>query len=84
MAHAITGLADGDVAVTIDGESRTDEIGSMARGLLKLRDAAIARSTLLHPMSSPTADETHAARSKVIIDGHRTVLPRRHHRRSKV
>lgn len=39
QSHAITALIDGDLDVEIVGASRTDEVGELARGLVRFRHA---------------------------------------------
>jgi methyl-accepting chemotaxis protein len=41
-----TSLADGDLEVVIPGQDRGDEVGSMSRALVVLRNAAVMRRTL--------------------------------------
>ncbi|MFL5284834.1 MAG: methyl-accepting chemotaxis protein [Rhodopila sp.] len=42
LRHAMARLSEGDLGTEIDGLTRTDEIGEMARATLKFRDRAIA------------------------------------------
>jgi methyl-accepting chemotaxis protein len=46
MTDAMRGLADGDLAVTVSGQERRDEIGAMAAAVLVFRDHMIAERRL--------------------------------------
>ena len=69
IAAAVEQLAAGDATVTIRGETRNDELGMIARGLVKLRDDALARreQAAAGPVSVETPQDmkTRALTSKI-------------------
>ena len=68
IASAIERLAAGDVSVQIEGESRNDEVGTMARGLLRLRDAAIAQKAHLAEDHAALPDQGAETRSRALSE----------------
>jgi methyl-accepting chemotaxis protein len=62
MADAIESLAAGDLTVAITGEERGDEIGIMARGILRMRNALVAAeesAAAKAKAAGPTRSELH-------------------------
>ena len=66
MARAVEQVADGDLAATVDGASRRDALGDMARGLARIRDAGVARARGPVPLEPTSTEIKTASRSLAI------------------
>ena len=66
MAETVEQLANGDLGVAIEGATRLDALGDMARGLVKIRDTSLARAQGPAPATSSATDSKTAARSHAI------------------
>ena len=62
IVESVERLAAGDTTAEIEGETREDEIGSIARGLRQMRDQALAREAAMRSAAPPPAD----ARDRVV------------------
>jgi methyl-accepting chemotaxis protein len=63
LAEGAAKLADGDISVAIEGRSRRDDIGQIARALVKLRDDTQANSSAMaaarHRTDASSVDRAH-------------------------
>ena len=66
LAQAVEQVAAGDLGVTIDSEGRSGALGDIARGLAKIRDAALTRAAGPASVVPTSAEAKTAARSQMI------------------
>ena len=68
LADAVDRLAAGDVSVTIFGETRTDELGVIARGLQRIRMEAAARADEAGRVADAASEVAHNMRARMIAE----------------
>ena len=68
LADAVDRLAAGDLAVAISGETRSDDLGVMARGLQRLQIEALARAERSDRASSAAIETAHDMRARAIAE----------------